>query len=75
MFLASWVAGNNEVVNTATNDPYFYDKADVNNDGAVNGADVVYMASSVAGLPGFNVGPIEPEPQPEPQPFIPGDCK
>ena len=37
----------------ATADNYFALKADVNGDGQTNGADVVYMASSVAGLPGY----------------------
>ena len=37
----------------ATADNYFALKADVNGDGQTNGADVVYMASSVAGLSGF----------------------
>ena len=55
MFLASWVAGIQQQVDEAEKDPYFYAKADVNNDGSVNGADVVYMASAIAGLPGFIV--------------------
>ena len=39
----------------ATADNYFALKADVNGDGQTNGADVVYMASSVAGLSGFDI--------------------
>ena len=32
---------------------------DFNNDGTVNGADVVYFASNIAGVPGFNINNID----------------
>ena len=32
---------------------------DFNNDGTVNGADVVYFASKIAGLPGFNINNLD----------------
>ena len=32
---------------------------DFNNDGIINGADVVYFASKIAGLPGFNINNLD----------------
>jgi hypothetical protein len=50
-FLASYVAGNNnEITEYANKDPYFVEKADFTGDGGVSGADVVRMASVIAGL-------------------------
>ena len=34
---------------------------DINNDGIVSGADVVYLASYIAGLPGYTLTESEPE--------------
>ena len=67
MFLASYVAGLQPYVTEGNQDPYFTEKADVTKDGNVGLADVVYMASNIAGLPGFEIPPNEPEPEPEKQ--------
>ena len=55
MFLASWVAGISQQRTEAEEDIYFTAKADSNKDGKVTGADVVYMASAIAGIPGYEI--------------------
>lgn len=49
-FWASYIAGNSKITDYANNDPYFVEKADFTGDGKVSGADVVRMASAIAGL-------------------------
>ncbi len=56
-----------EFVALANKDPDFTKRADVNKDGDVSAADVVYMASSLAKIPGYEMKTSkEPEPEPEP---------
>ena len=65
VFLASWFAEDENIINSANADPYFRYKADVNNDGVLEAADLVYMASVIANIEGYV---IEEEPEPEPEP-------
>ena len=43
---------------------------DINKDGMVSGADVIYLASYIAGIPGFNLSEPVLEPEPEPVPNL-----
>ena len=56
--LSQYVTGYTEAIDLAESDPLFSQVADLNTDQIVDVADIVYLASYLANIPGFNLVPI-----------------